>query len=89
MDSLDREAIEEEIRTLGRQCKCFSREGPCRFCLKADGLNAKLDKLQAEDSVIRDVVAMIRANAGTDPNQYHYFLMAADLVERGEWRKKS
>lgn len=88
MDSLDRETLEEEIRTLSRQCKCFSRDGPCRACLKADKLNQKLDQAQAEDDVVRGIVEWLRANAGPGPDKYHYLTVAADSIERGEWRKK-
>lgn len=84
MDSLDRENLEEEIRTLSRQCKCFSRDGPCRACLKADQLNNKLDKLQAEDEVVRDIASWLRRCG--DPRWTATDFAAA--IERGDWRKK-
>jgi len=62
MDTIDREQLEEEIRSLGRQCRCRGYDGPCRFCLKADKLNNKLDRLVAEDEVVRRISRWLFAN---------------------------
>lgn len=86
MNTPYRENLEQEIRTLSRQCKCFGFDGPCRFCTQADKLNQKLDKLIAEDEVVRAIVDWLRVNDGPGAKQYHYFRMAADSIERGEWR---
>jgi hypothetical protein len=82
MDTIDREQLEEEIRELSRQCQCYSYNGPCRFCRKAEKLNEKLDRLQIEDFVIQDIVQWLRAVDGPG------FQMAASAIERGDWRKK-
>lgn len=93
MDSIDREQLEEEIRTLSRQCQCRGYSGPCRFCVKAEKLNDKLDRLHAEDEVVRGIVDHIRSRAQVFVKGVLYFrdvglLDLADSIERGEWRKK-
>ena len=61
---IDRELLEEEIRELSRQCKCFSREGSCRACMKAEKLNDKLDMTQKLGDAFlgqqKDVMAAIQ-----------------------------
>jgi hypothetical protein len=94
MDSIDREQLEEEVRELSRQCRCRGYDGPCRFCLKAEKLNDKLDKLQAEDEVVRAIVDHIRGKAQVFVNGVLYFrdtglLDLADSIERGEWKPKT
>jgi len=80
---IDRELLEEEIRELSRQCKCFSREGSCRACMKAEKLNDKLDIMQAEDDIIRDIVVWLRSFPANK-----YASKTADAIERREFRKK-
>lgn len=82
MNSLDREVIQEEIRTLSHQCKCYSYNGPCRACAKAEKLDQKLARLEAEDELIRDISSWLRQVDGPG------FAMAANTIERGDWRKK-
>jgi hypothetical protein len=88
---LDRETMEEEIRALARQCKCISRDGPCRFCLKADQLNHKLDKMQAEDDVVREIVEWLESpgtmTAYSDTKSVLRGLAGA--IRRGDWRLKT
>lgn len=61
---IDRELLEEEIRELSRACKCMGA-GHCPPCLKAERLNDQLDKLQAEDDIVRDIVTWLRSGVHT------------------------
>jgi len=81
--SMDREIIEDEIRELSRKCKCFSREGACGACIKAEKLNQLLDKLQAEDDVVREIVTWLRSFPANK-----YASKTADAIERREFRRK-
>ena len=60
--NLDRELLEEEIRTLAHQCKCRDFSGPCRFCMKSEKLERKLDKLEAHDEAMGLVSRWLFAN---------------------------
>lgn len=87
---MDRFDMEEEIRTLGSQCKCRSYDGPCRACMKADKLNDELDKMQAEDDVVRDIVAWMNSpEMKVQYNNAQSILRGiAARIERRDFRKK-
>jgi hypothetical protein len=51
----ERYKLEDEIRELARQCKCYSYNGPCRFCQKMEKLERKVDRIEAEEHVIRQI----------------------------------
>lgn len=82
MNSLDRETIQEEIRTLSHQCKCYSYNGPCRACLKAEKLDAKLARLEAEDELLSLVSGWLFANGHQDAAT-----ALGGAIARGELRK--
>jgi len=88
--SIDRETMEEEIRALGNLCKCRSYDGPCRACMKADKLNQQLDKLQAEDDVVREIVDWMNSpEMKVQYNNVQSVLRGiAACVERRDFRKK-
>jgi hypothetical protein len=82
MNSLDRETIQEEIRTLSHQCKCYGYNGPCRACTKAEKLDQKLSRLEAEDELLDLVTRWLMTNG--------HEATAGELsraIARGELRK--
>jgi hypothetical protein len=87
---IDRELLEEEIRELSRKCKCFSRDGACGACMKAEKLNDKLDIMQAEDDLLREIVAWM--NSPEMKAQYNNAQSVlrgiAACIERQDFRKK-
>jgi hypothetical protein len=82
MNSLDREAIQEEIRTLAHQCKCYSYNGPCRACAKAEKLDAKLARLEAEDELLGQVSRWLFTNGHQDAA-----IALSSAILRGDLRK--
>lgn len=82
MNSLDRETIQEEIRTLAHQCKCHGYNGPCRACAKAEKLDAKLARLEAEDELLGLVSRWLFTNGHQDAAT-----ALGCAVTRGELRK--
>lgn len=87
---MDRELLEEEIRELSRQCKCFSREGSCRACMRAEKLNDKLDIMQAEDDIVKEIVDWMNSpEMKVQYNNAQSILRGLSAcIERRDFRKK-
>lgn len=86
---IDRELLEEEIRELSRQCKCIG-DGNCRACMKAEKLNNKLDKMQAEDDIVQEIVDWMNGpEMKVQYNNVQSVLRGlAACIERRDFRKK-
>ena len=51
----ERYKLEDEIRELAKQCKCYSYNGPCRFCQRMEKLERTVDRIEAEEHVVRQM----------------------------------
>lgn len=53
--------LEDEIRELAQQCKCYSYNGPCRFCQRMEKLERKVDRIEAEEHIVKEVVEWLKS----------------------------
>jgi len=57
--TVDRYKLEDRSHELAAQCRCYSYNGPCRFCRELEKVHRQLDRMDAEEDVIKEITAWI------------------------------
>lgn len=56
-EGIERYRLEDMAHELAAQCRCYSYNGPCRFCNKLEKVHRQIDKLDVEEQVIKEITA--------------------------------
>jgi hypothetical protein len=84
----ERYKLEDEIRELAKQCKCYSYNGPCRFCQRMEKLERKVDKIEAEEHTVKEVVEWLKSEKFLSFTNHELLTAIIYGLQTNAWKKE-